>query len=163
MAVFADTVELRLRIKDPLGAIAILSVATEAARLAITTPARQTAYCQADTGVYYVYDVDLAAWVAKDVLISDARINIKIDLYGVAGAAPRIVNDIKAELGQRIAIARTSDGAGATDYTSLKDMYQFYKDLAESMVEEAKVEAGTSTGRYLRIRTHPHIGGGMHG
>jgi hypothetical protein len=163
VAVFADTAELRLRIKDPLGAIAILSVATEAARLAITTPARQTAYCQADTGVYYVYDVDLAAWVAKDVLISDTRLNTLIDLYGVAGAAPRVIKDIMAELGQRLYVARTADGAGSTDYQNLSTMKEFYKDLAESMVEEAKVEAGKSSGRYLRIRTHPHIGGGMHG
>jgi hypothetical protein len=163
MAVFVDTVELRLRIKDPLGSIAILSVATEAARLALTSPARQTAYCQADTGVYYVYDADLSAWEAKDLLVSDARINTMIDLYGVDGAAPRVIKDIVAELGQRLYISRTSDGAGSTDYQSLRDLHQFYKDLAATMVEEAKVEAGTSSGRYLRIRTHPHIGGGMHG
>jgi hypothetical protein len=162
MATWADTVELRLRIKDPLGAIAILSVANEAARLAVTNPARQTAYLQADMGTYYFYDESLAAWEPVDLLLSDTRINVLIDLYGVALAAPRAVNDIKAELGQKIAIARTADGAASTDYTSLKDMYQFYKDLAASMVEEVAVDAGTSTGRMFCMR-RPSIGGGMQG
>lgn len=162
MAVFADTVELRLRIKDPLGAIAILSVATEAARLAVTSPARQTAYLQADTGVYYVYDSDLAAWEAKDLLISDARINTLIDLYGVAASSPRVIKDIIAELGRRLYIARTADGAGSTDYQSLRDLHQFYKDLVATMEEEVAADAGASTGLYGHIR-RPHIGGGMHG
>jgi hypothetical protein len=161
MATWADLKELRLRIKDPLGAIALEQVANEDAREAIEAPARQTAYLQADTSVYYTYDADLAEWDPCDLLMSDARLGFLIDLYGLALAAPRAVNDIKAELGQKIAIARTQDGAGQTDYTSLKDMYQFYKDLAASMVEEVAVDAGTSTGRYLRMRS-PHIGGGMH-
>lgn len=162
MATFADIVELRLRIKDPLGSIAILSVANEAARLALAAPARQTAYKQLDTEVYWTWDEELADWEAKDLLLSDARIGVLIDLYGVALAAPRAVHDIKAELGQRIAIASSSDGAGSTSYTSLRDMYQFYKDLAASMVEEVAVDSGTSTGRYLRTR-RPSIGGGMCG
>jgi hypothetical protein len=162
MAVFADIVELRLRIKDPLGVIAIVSVADEAARHAVTTLARQTAYLQADTGVYYVYDGDTAAWEAQDLLLSDTRIGTLIDLYGVLGAASRCVKDIMAELGQRLYIARTADGAGSTDYASIRDMYQFYKDLAASMIEEGAVDAGVSTGRYLRMR-RPRIGGGMCG
>ncbi len=162
MATWADLKELRLRIKDPLGAIDLLSVATEDARLDLEAPSRQTAYLQLDTGVYYTYDEELEEWEAKNLLLSDARLGVLIDLYGVALAAPRAVNDIKAELGQKIAIARTQDGAGQTDYTSLKDMYQFYKDLAASMVEEVAVDAGTSTGRYLHTR-RPRIGGGMCG
>jgi hypothetical protein len=162
MATWDDLKELRLRIKDPLGAIDLASVADEAARLAVTSPARQTAYLQADTGVYYVYDSDLAAWEAKDLLLSDARLGVLIDLYGVAPAAPRAVKDIMAELGQRLYIARTADGAGSTDYQNLTTMKDFYKDLAASMIEEVAVDAGTSTGRYLRMRS-PHIGGGMHG
>jgi hypothetical protein len=161
MATWDDLKELRLRIKDPLGAINLLSVANEDARLDVDPPARQTAYQQADTSVYYTYDTDLAEWDPCDLLMSDARLGVLIDLYGAALAAPRAVNDIKAELGQRIAIARTQDGAGQTDYTSLKDMYQFYKDLAASMVEEVAVDAGTSTGRMFRMRS-PRIGGGMH-
>ena len=161
MAVFADIVELRLRIKDPLGFIAILSVANEAARLALAAPARQTAYKQLDTEVYYTYDEELEAWEAKDLLLSDARLGVLFDLRG-ALAASYAIKTIMAELGQRMTIASSSDGAGSTSYTSLRDMYQFYKDLAASMVEELAVATGTSTGRYLRTR-RPSIGGGMCG
>jgi hypothetical protein len=161
MAVFADTVELRLRIKDPLGAIAILSVADEDARLDIETPARQTAYKQFDTGEYWTYDADLAEWSALDLLLSDTRIDTLIDLYGVAAAAPKAIKQILPELGQKMVIARTQDGAGSTDYVNLTTLYNFYKDLIASMTEEVAQEAGESQGRMLRIR-RPHIAGGMH-
>ena len=157
---WADTVEVRLKIKDPLGAIAILSVADATARLAVTAPARQTAYLQIDTGVYYTYDESLAAWEACDLLMSDTRINVLIDLLGVASAAARAIKDIMAELVQRLYIARTSDGAGSTDYQNLTTMLNAYKVIAASLEEVAAADAGTSTGRYLRMR-RPRIGGGM--
>jgi hypothetical protein len=160
MATFADTVELRLRIKDPLGAIAILSVANEAARLAVTAPARQTAYLQADTGVYYFYDEELAKWEPVDLLLSDTRINVLIDLLGLALAAPRAVKDIMAELVQKLYIAKTTDGAASTDYQNLTTMLNAYKTIAASMEEVAAVDSGNSTGRYFRTR-RPSIGGGM--
>ncbi len=161
MASFADTVELRLRIKDPLGVIAILSVADAAARLAVTSPARQTAYKQLDTGEYWTYDADLAAWTAEDILISDTRLGILIDLWGVTGAAPRVVKEILVELGRKLSmIVRTQDGAGSTDYVNLSTLKDFYRDLAASMTEEAAKEEGESQGRMLRIRRRG-IAGGM--
>jgi hypothetical protein len=161
MATWTDLKELRLRIKDPLGAIALETVASASARENVASPARQTAYLQSDTGVYYVYDSDLEEWEAKDLLISDARLGTLIDLYGVASAAPRAVKDIMAELGQRLYVARTADGAGSTDYQNLSTMKEFYKDLIATMTEEVVQDAGQSTGRYLRIRNE-HVGGGMH-
>lgn len=162
MAVWADTVELRLRIKDPLGVIAITSVADAAARIAVTYPARQTAYKQLDTGDYWIYDADLLAWEAVNLLLSDTRIGILIDLLGVAAAAPRAIKDIMAELAPKLYIAKTSDGAGSTDYQNLTTMMNAYKAIAASLEEVAAADAGTSGGRYFRIR-RPHIGGGMHG
>ena len=160
MAAFSDIVELRLKIKDPLGVISITSVADETARIAITSPGRQTAYKQLDTGTYYVYDADLSAWEALDLLISDDRIGTLVDLYGMAKSCARVVKDIMAELGRRLYVARTSDGAGSTDYQNLTTMREFYKALAETFEEEASEDAGTSTGRYLKM-TRPCIGGGM--
>lgn len=160
MATWEDTVELRLRIKDPLGAIAIASVADESDRTSLDAPARQTAYKQLDTGEYWTYDADVAAWEPVDLLISDSRIGALIDLYGIASAAPRVVKDIMAELGRRLFVTRTQDGAGSTDYQNLSSMKEFYKDLAASMEETAAVEAGVSTGRYLRMH-RPCIAGGM--
>jgi hypothetical protein len=162
MATWTDISALRLRIKDPPGAIALLSVANEAARLAVTSPARQTAYLQADTGVYYLFDADLAAWEPQDLLLSDTTLGTLVDLYGLGFAAPRAVKSIMAELGRKLYIARTSDGAGSTDYQNLTTMKDFYRDLAASMEEEVAIDAGTSTGRYLRMR-RPSIGGGMCG
>jgi hypothetical protein len=160
MAAFTDIVELRLKIKDPLGVIAISSVADETARLAVTTPGRQTAYKQLDTGTYYLYDSELTAWEALDLLISDDRIGILVDLLGVAKAAIRAIKDIKAELVHRLYVARTQDGAGSTDYQNLTTMLNAYKQIEESMEEVVSEDAGTSTGRYLRMRK-PCIGGGM--
>ena len=160
MAAFGDIVELRLRIKDPLGSIAILSIASEDARLDLGSPSRQTAYLQLDTGTYHVFDADAEAWEPCDLLLSDARLGIFIDLYGAALAAPKAIKDITAELGQRLYVARTQDGAGSTDYQDLATMLAFYRGLAESMTEDVAKDAGTSTGRYLRMR-RPCVGGGM--
>ena len=68
--------------------------------------------------------------------------------------------DIMAELGQKLYISRTQDGAGSTQYQSLHDLYEFYKALSGTFEEEASEDSGTSTGRYLRMRK-PCIGGGM--
>jgi len=162
MALQTDITELRLRIKDPLGVIAIVSVADATARLAVTSPARQTTYKQLDTGDYWIYDADLAAWEAVNVLLSDTRLGLLIDLYGVVEAIPHVYKEIVRELGPRLSIVRTADGAGSTEYTNLLAMYDYYKKLTSEAEEEAAVDAGTSTGRYFR--THrPHIAGGMHG
>ena len=160
MAAFSDIVELRLKIKDPLGVIAITSVANEDAREDIEEPIRQTAYKQLDTGAYYIYDSELSAWEAIDLLISDNRIGTLIDLYGIAKSCAKVVKDIMAELGRRLYVARTSDGAGSTDYQNLTTMRELYKALAETFEEEASESAGTSTGRYLKM-TRPCVGGGM--
>jgi hypothetical protein len=162
MAIQSDIFELRLRVKDPLGFIALVSVADEAARLAVSAPARQTAYLQADTGAYYEYDAELAAWKAVDLLVSDARIGLKIDLYGLALAAPRVVRDIMSELGQKIAIVSRTAGADKTQYQTLGDMMAFYKTLAASMEDDAAKDAGMSTGGYFRTR-RPSVAGGMEG
>jgi hypothetical protein len=162
MATQADIFDLRLRIKNPLGVIAILAVANEDALDDIESPARQTAYLQQDTGVYYTYDPDLEEWEAKDLLLSDATIGTLIDAYGAAAAVPKAIKNIMAELGQRLTIASTKGGDGSTDYQNLATMYRFYKDLVATMEEEIAVDAGTSQGRYLRIR-RPSIAGGMLG
>jgi hypothetical protein len=162
MAAWADIVELRLRIKDPLGVIAIEAVADEAARIAVSIPARQTAYLQTDTGVYYEYDAELATWEPCDLLVSDTRIGLKIDLYGIALAAPRVVRDIMAELGQKLAIVSRSAGADKTQYQTIGDMIAFYKALVASMEEDAARDTGTSSGGYFRTR-RPSVAGGMEG
>jgi hypothetical protein len=160
VATWADLVELRLRICDPAGIIAIVSVADAAARVAVTTPAKQTAYQQADDDTYWIYDFDLLAWQQVELELADVRLENLIDLYGVARAAPKAVRLIIASVGKKLGIASHSGGAESTTFQTLRDTYAFYKELAASMEEETDKEEGTSTGLYARMR-RPHIGGGM--
>jgi hypothetical protein len=160
VAAWADLKELRLRICDPSGVIDLVSVADAAARAAVTSPAKQTAYQQADGDTYWIYDSELAAWEQVTLELADARLENLIDLYGVDATAPKAVRLIMASLGKKMGIARSQGGAETIDYQTLRDTYQFYKDLAATMEEETAKEEGTSTGRYVRMR-HPHIGGDM--
>ncbi len=142
------------------GVIAIVSVADATARLAITSPAKQTAYQQADDDTYWIYDFDLLTWQQVDLELADVRLENLIDLYGVGRAAPKAVHLILASVGKKLGIASSSSGAESTTYQTLRDTYTFYKDLAASMEEETEKEEGTSTGRYVRMH-RPCIGGGM--
>ncbi len=161
MASITDLKELRLRICDPSGVISITEVADKTAREGLTAWAKQTAYLQLDDRTYWIRDFDAAVWVqVEDLEISDARLENLIDLYGVARAAPRAVRMIMAALGKRMGIARSSSGAESLDYQTLKDTYEFYRTLAETMDGEAEKSEGTSSGRYLRMHP-PCIGGGM--
>jgi len=158
MATWSDVKELRLKVSDPAGVIDILSVANTAALP--SSPARQTAYYKEDSGEYVTYDFDLAAWNDPCILrISDDRLENLIDLYGVAGSAPKVIRAILASLGQEIQIARLTKGADSTEYTTLKDTYEYYQMLIAEFNTELAEESGSSTGRYFRTRK-PIIAGG---
>lgn len=158
-ATWTEIKDLRLRICDPSGVISIVAVANAAALPA--SPLRQTAYMLQDTGDYQIYDVDLATWESVNLEIADAVLDNLITLYGAAKAAPRALKAIAASVGRKlVGIARASMGAESVDFINLSTLYGFYKDLAASMEEEAKVDEGNNVGRYRRIRS-PRIGGGM--
>jgi hypothetical protein len=160
VASWADLKELRLRISDPSGVIAIETVATAAARLVVPAPAKQTAYQQADDDTYWVYDFDLLAWSQVELEIADIRIENIIDLYGLDAAAPKCLRLIMSSIGKRMGIVRSGSGAESIQYQTLKDTYDFYKAIVESMEEEVAQDTGASTGRYMRFH-HPRIGGDM--
>ena len=170
MATFAELKELRLKISDPSGVIDILSVANAAALPA--SPVRQTAYLEVDPGDYVLYDFDLLQWNSLDLKVSDTRLTALIDLWGAADSIPKAIRAIMATLGQGMQIKRITSGADSTEYLTLKDAYEYYKMLIEQYREETAEEAGTSAGRYLRIRRpgagyidghwyHGGIAGGM--
>ena len=159
MATWEDLKELRLRICDPFGVIAIEKVADAAALKAISFPAKQVAYLQEDSGEYYTYDSDLAAWNRPDLELSDPRLDNLIDLWGVARAAPKAVRLILGSVGKRLGILRSGHGAEQIQYQTLADTYAYYKGLAESMDEEAAKDSGASTGGFFSTR-RPRIGGG---
>lgn len=163
MATWADLKELRLRINDPSGVVALETVATAAALPA--TGALQTAYRKEDSGEYVIYDADLSTsdtpvWAHADLELADDRLDNFIDLYGIDRAAPRAIRLILAAIGKRMGLARAGHGAESMQYQTLSDTYAFYKALAESMDEEAAKDEGTSTGRYIFTR-RPLVGGGM--
>ncbi len=160
MATWEDLKELRLRICDPSGVIAIIAVADGAAISAVVDPARQTAYLQEDSGEYHIYDPDLEVWEHLDLELSDIRLETLIDLYGIDKAAPKAVKLILSAVGKRLGIARSQSGSESVAYQSISDVYAYYKALYESMEEEFSKDSGTSTGRYLRMH-RPRIGGGM--
>jgi hypothetical protein len=160
VASWDDLKELRLRICDPSGVIALVSVADAATRIAVTSPARQTAYLQADTGEYWTYDLELTTWERVDLELADERLNNLIDLYAVGAAAPKAVRLIMASLGKRMGIVRSQGGAETIQYQTLKDTYDYYKALAGDMEEEVDQDSGASTGRYMRM-SRPRIGGDM--
>ncbi len=161
MASFTAIKELRLKISDPAGVfdkiIDIISVANVGSLP--SSPARQTAYFKADNNEYIAYDFDLSAWSDPLKLkISDERLGNLIDLWGDAAAA-KAIRAILSSIGQDIQIVRTTKGADSTEYTTLKDTYEYYKNLIEEFKDEQKEEAGVSTGRYFT--THrPRIAGG---
>ena len=165
MATFAELKELRLKISDPSGVIDILSVANAAELPAV--PARQTAYLEVDTGDYVLYDFDLAEWNVLPLKISDSRLANFIDLWGTADSVTRAIRAIMATLVQAMQIKRFTSGADSTEYLTLKDAYECYKMLIEQYMQEDAQDEGTSTGRYLRMRTpgscfidgHYHFGG----
>lgn len=158
MATWADVKELRLKVSDPSGVIDLVQVANAAALPA--TPARQTAYYKIDVAEYVTYDFELAEWGDPLRLrISDERLENLIDLWGVAGSVAKVIRAIMATIGQDIQVARITKGADSTEYTTLKDTYEYYKMLIDEFNTEAAEDAGVSTGRYF-VTKAPSIAGG---
>lgn len=159
MASWADIKELRLKTCDPDGFINLETVSNAAALPSV--PLGQTAYRKESTGEYVAYDAELLVWEPVKLEVSDSRLSAMIDSYGsVAKAAPYAVRQVMASLGARMRIARLEGGAESTEFVNLTTLYNFYKNLSESMETEVAVEAGTSAGRYLTTKS-PDIGGGM--
>lgn len=158
---WTDLKELRLRICDPDGVIALETVADAAALP--SSPVAQTAYRKEDSGEYVRYDTELTSWDRLDLELSDARLQALIDTCGsVARATPRAIRLILTAVGRRLGIAKSDSGAESIQYQTLADTYAFYKGLAETFDEEAAKDEGASTGRYFRTR-RPRIAGGMEG
>jgi len=161
MATEVQIFDLRLKIADPAGFIAFISVANAAALPA--TPASQTAYKQLDTGEYKSTTLTTGAtstdYTVEELRISDTKIGNLIDTYGEDSAVCRAIKNIIAQLGNEMMIKKNDAGADSTEYTSLKDMLDFYKNLLSICSETASSDAGTNTGRYFTTNI-PDVAGG---
>lgn len=155
MATWDDLKEARLRLRDPGGAIDLAHVATQLDLPSF--PARQTVYRTDDNGAYLRWD---EAWLPVDLVLSDARLNNLIDLYGVSNATARAINFIIAGLYERLQIVRMDAGTENIQYQTISDSLAFYKELRTQFKDDAAEETHMNTGRYLKAPSHT-VGGGM--
>lgn len=157
MATFSDIKAVRLIINDPPEFINIIQV-ENAAALPVT-PAGQTVYNLADTGAYMRYEA--SAYVAiDDMQVSDERLGIWIDEFAQIGAVKRGFQAIIQKLGARLIMAKNSDGAESTEYTSLDKMLAYYRQVYADYVAITSSEVKKSTGRWGSVAS-PEIAGGM--
>jgi hypothetical protein len=149
MATFAQIKEVRLQIADPSGFIDLLE-----ASVFPGSPAPQTAYRIG--GVYYETATEYV-----ELQVSDDRISTWYDDYGTTGAVLRGLRAIVAQLGAKLPIVKSDSGAESTEYTSLIDIYAFYRGrLAEAEKEDKKASSNT-TGRYYASATIEVAGGNI--
>lgn len=151
MATFADIKSVRLKIKDPLGYINLIEVSELPA-----TVASQTAYTLTDSGVYQ--KLSGATWSTLKLEISDSRIGIFIDLYGVDKAVVMCVQDILMALGKERATAQFNSGTESVLFQNLTTSYNFYKNMLAMLKEDIQESSGTNTGRFVQV-AHATIGG----
>jgi hypothetical protein len=161
MATFTQIKALRLEISDPADCIDIVSVANAAALP--SQPANQTVYCLADTGAYVstdtVYGADSADYEPVELLLSDARIGAWLDSYTHAESIVYALKAIIKLLGAKMFVKKNEVGSEAVEFTSLKEMYDFYRGLLAQQQEDVAVADGNSTGKW-GATVAPEIAGG---
>lgn len=158
-----DTVfSVRLKINDPAGVISIIQVATPADLPAAPVP--QAAYFVASTG-QYVKTAKLAGATSTDysyleLMVADAVISAAIDAFGESAAISSCIRRIISQLAAKFQISSHSNGGDSVNFTALRDMISFYKDLLSIYETEGKETAKNSSGRIGRSK-QPEIAGGL--
>jgi hypothetical protein len=147
---------IRLKLRDPAGVIALQNVATAADLPA--SPARQTAYRANDTGTYSVYDANLKAWQAIDLLLSDETINDALAACSEDAAIRQLIPMIIASLFEQLKVVSIGTGTESTSYASITAAIDFYERLKTQYAAAAAEAGNSSTGRIFRAR-RPVIGG----
>jgi len=156
MATQSQIFEVRKLVRDPFGFTDIVSVADESSRPAI--PIAQNLYYIVSLTEYQAYQD--SAWVTQELVIADSRISTLYDLYLDANkVAAKLCDDFVLYYGKQIGLlSRTANGTETDEYRTLKDIYQFYKDLKASFIETANEESGNDTGKYVYVTQAP-VGG----
>lgn len=161
MATRAQIIEVRVRINDPEGYESITDVADSDALPAI--PAPYTTYYLTDTGAYVATDLTSGATASDydrlDIRVSDSRITSWIDTYSVDQAECRALSAIATRLGGEFRIMRSRGGAEETEWTALRDAYQYYRSLADECSKRHQKDDNKLTGRY-GTSDQPEIAGG---
>lgn len=162
MATVTEIISVRITINDP-PCIAIAVVADKAALP--TDPEPQTVYRATDTGRYWETDSNPAVeanYTNPKLYLADTTISSLFDDHGHDKASYKCIRLIMAKLGKELQIVRTSSGTESTEYTSLRDTYQYYKDLLKEFAIEKDENTDSGTGQWLRTRSQRrHVAGGL--
>lgn len=152
---------LRIEISDPPGIIQIISVTTSVELP--TSPTPQTAYYIIDTGIYVTTELETGASPDKynvvELYLSDARIGVLINYYGVDKAIYKALLLISSKLASKLLIVKNSTGSESVEYIKLLDLYKYYKNIIADFKEEEKEKNLNTTGRYGTMK-QPEIAGG---
>lgn len=154
MATQDQVFAVRLQTKDPIGVIAIVSVANAAALP--LSPKPQTLYYLEDEKEYRTHNT--VGWVNQEVKLADLAYSAYIDAYGENQAVIRALKEIMRSLAQELYIAQHNSGAESVVFQNLTTMSNFYKTIIAMAEEDDEKEEAVSTGRMFRVRK-PTIGG----
>jgi hypothetical protein len=159
-ATFDDVKAVRLVINDPVGIVNVLQIADETHFP--LSPVAQTAYQSIATGKFYITDKSSPAikdWVQPKLYLADITIASIWDNYGHDDTVYRCLRLILAKLGQEMRLSSISSGTESATYTSLRDLYDFYKNLITMFKEQEDENSNNTTGQYGTIK-RPRIAGG---
>jgi hypothetical protein len=154
MATNAQIFEMRLSLKEPNGFNTIVESANISALP--VSPIAQTLYYVIDINEYREHES--GEWERQDVEMSNERMGIFIDLYGMTKAKLYIIKELVRSLGQKLYTAQYSNGSESTVFQNLTTMRNYYKDLMDDLKEDIAEESGSSTGFYASTKK-PNIGG----
>lgn len=161
MATFDEIKELRLLINDPFGFIDFIQIATTSDLPA--APASQTAYKVTADGSYYETSLTAGAtesdYERVELQISDSRLSAWLDTYTLTEAKCKSLKQIIMQIGKQLGITRNQSGTENVEYTSLKDMYEYYKAMYDMCKDDAREENKNSSGRWGGSKA-PNIAGG---
>jgi hypothetical protein len=160
MSTFADIKSIRLIINDPAGLVDIDQCSDEAHLPA--APAPQVAFQSIATGRYYVTQAAApvaADWTQPQLYLSDTTLGDLFDSWGHDEAVYRSLRLITTKLGQQMRLSSISSGTESTSYTSLKDLYDYYRQLMLDWKQQAAANTNTQAGQYGHIK-NPTIAGG---
>jgi hypothetical protein len=158
MATFEEIREVRLRIDDPPGLINIVEVAALPA-----TASPQTGYRLTTDNLYYSTEgltgLTSSDYEILELMVSDDRISGWIDDDDIDSATCRALKQIINKVGKELTLVRISAGADTTQYTSLKDTYEYYKGILADCTDNKRTNDNNSTGR-IGCTIPPVIAGG---
>lgn len=159
MATTSQIHALRIDITDPAEIIQIISVATS---LALPTePKPQAAYYIIASALYVYTEKTSGASSADysnlDLFLSDAKLNSLLNTFGHDIAIYKALKLISSKLWSRLLTVKNTDGATATEYIRLKDLYDYYKAL----ISDFKDDTSAGTGGYYKTKTQVIAGGNL--